>query len=133
MAISCFRLSISVKSRSAITAPSPDRIGSPVIDSSSAPAARQALWPAHRRSTCSSCSPNRSPEGRQVCDQAACASPPPCLAFDLGSLHDVCAHRFTPKAQLNGFKSIDECVLALQSGRVDAEILAATVLHRSHS
>jgi polar amino acid transport system substrate-binding protein len=49
------------------------------------------------------------------------------VAFDLGSLHDVCAHRFTPKAQLNGFKSIDECVLALQSGRVDAEILAATI------
>ena len=49
------------------------------------------------------------------------------MAFDLGSLHDVCAHRFTPKAQLNGFKSIDECVLALQSGRVDAEILAATI------
>jgi polar amino acid transport system substrate-binding protein len=49
------------------------------------------------------------------------------VAFDLGSLHDVCAHRFTPKAQLNGFKTIDECVLALQSGRVDAEILAATI------
>jgi len=49
------------------------------------------------------------------------------VAFDLGSLHDTCAHRFTPKAQLTGFKSIDDCVLALQSGRVDAEILAATI------
>ena len=49
------------------------------------------------------------------------------VAFDLGSLHDVCAHRFTPKAELKGFKTIDECVLALQSGRVDAEILAATI------
>jgi polar amino acid transport system substrate-binding protein len=49
------------------------------------------------------------------------------VGFDLGSLHDVCAHRFTPKAELTGFKTIDECVLALQSGRVDAEILAATI------
>lgn len=49
------------------------------------------------------------------------------VAFDLGSLHDTCAHRFTPKAQLTGFKSIDDCVLALQAGRVDAEILAATI------
>jgi polar amino acid transport system substrate-binding protein len=49
------------------------------------------------------------------------------VAFDLGSLHDVCAHRFTPKAELKGFKNIDECVLALQSRRVDAEILVATI------
>ncbi|HTI79112.1 MAG TPA: transporter substrate-binding domain-containing protein [Acetobacteraceae bacterium] len=49
------------------------------------------------------------------------------VAFDIGSLHDVCAHRFTPKAELKGFKTIDECVVALQSGRVDAEILAATI------
>lgn len=49
------------------------------------------------------------------------------IAFDLGSLHETCARRFTPKAQLIGFKSIDDCVLALQSGRVDAEILAATI------
>ena len=49
------------------------------------------------------------------------------IAFDLGSLHETCARRFAPKAQLTGYKSIDECVLALQSGRVDAEILAATI------
>jgi len=49
------------------------------------------------------------------------------IAFDLGSLHETCARRFTPKAQLTGFKTIDDCVLALQSGRVDAEILAATI------
>jgi len=35
--------------------------------------------------------------------------------------------RLTPKAKLKGFKTIDECVPALQSGRVDAEILAATI------
>jgi polar amino acid transport system substrate-binding protein len=49
------------------------------------------------------------------------------VAFDLGSLHETCARRFAPKAQLTGYKSIDECVLALQSGRVDAEVLAATI------
>ena len=47
------------------------------------------------------------------------------VSFDLGSLHDTCAHRFTPKAQLLGFPSTDQCVLAVQSGRADAEILAA--------
>ena len=49
------------------------------------------------------------------------------IAFDLGSLHETCARRFAPKAQLTGYKSIDDCVLALQSGRVDAEVLAATI------
>jgi polar amino acid transport system substrate-binding protein len=49
------------------------------------------------------------------------------IAFDLGSLHETCARRFAPKAQLTGYKSIDDCIMALQAGRVDAEILAATV------
>jgi polar amino acid transport system substrate-binding protein len=49
------------------------------------------------------------------------------IAFDLGSLHETCARRFAPKAQLTGYKNIDECVLALQSGRVDAEVIAATI------
>jgi polar amino acid transport system substrate-binding protein len=49
------------------------------------------------------------------------------IAFDLGSLHETCARRFAPKAQLTGFKGIDDCILALQSGRVDAEVLAATI------
>jgi polar amino acid transport system substrate-binding protein len=49
------------------------------------------------------------------------------IAFDLGSLHETCARRFCPKAQLTGFKSIDDCVLALQSGRVDAQVIAATI------
>jgi FAD dependent oxidoreductase len=30
-----------------------------------------------------------------------------------------CARRFAPKAQLTGCKSIDDCILALQSGRAD--------------
>jgi polar amino acid transport system substrate-binding protein len=49
------------------------------------------------------------------------------ICFDLGSLHETCARRFASKAQLTGYKSIDECVLALQSGRVDAEVIAATI------
>ena len=49
------------------------------------------------------------------------------VAFDIGSLHDTCAHRFAPKAQLVGFKTRDECILALQSGRADVDILAATL------
>jgi polar amino acid transport system substrate-binding protein len=49
------------------------------------------------------------------------------IAFDLGSLHETCARRFAPKAQLTGYKSIDDCIMALQAGRVDTEILAATV------
>jgi polar amino acid transport system substrate-binding protein len=49
------------------------------------------------------------------------------IVFDLGSLHETCARRFAPKAQLTGYKSIDECILALQSGRADAEVLAATI------
>jgi polar amino acid transport system substrate-binding protein len=49
------------------------------------------------------------------------------IVFDLGSLHETCARRFAPKAQLTGYKSIDDCILALQSGRADAEVLAATI------
>jgi polar amino acid transport system substrate-binding protein len=33
------------------------------------------------------------------------------VAFDLGSLHETCARRFAPKAQLTGFKTTDECIL----------------------
>ena len=49
------------------------------------------------------------------------------ITFDLGSLHETCARRFAPKAQLIGLKTIDECVIALQSGRADAQVIAATI------
>ena len=49
------------------------------------------------------------------------------VAFDYGSLHETCARRFTPKAQLTGLKTVDDCILALQSGRVDAQILATSI------
>ena len=47
------------------------------------------------------------------------------IVFDLGSLHETAARRYCPKAQLTGYKTRDECTLALQSGRADAQILAA--------
>lgn len=47
------------------------------------------------------------------------------LVFDIGSLHETAAHRYCSKAQLTGYKTRDECTLALQSGRADAQILAS--------
>lgn len=47
------------------------------------------------------------------------------IAVDLGSLHETAARRFAPNAQIIGFKTRDECTLALQSGRVDVHIQAA--------
>jgi polar amino acid transport system substrate-binding protein len=47
------------------------------------------------------------------------------VVYDIGSLHEVAAKRYCPKAQLTGYKTRDECTLALQSGRADAHILAA--------
>lgn len=47
------------------------------------------------------------------------------VIFDIGSLHDTAAHRYCPKANLIGFKTPDECNLALASGRADAFIQAA--------
>ncbi len=47
------------------------------------------------------------------------------IVYDIGSLHETAARRYCPKAQLTGFKSRDECLLNLQSGRADVHILAA--------
>jgi polar amino acid transport system substrate-binding protein len=47
------------------------------------------------------------------------------VACDIGSLHEVAARRFAPKAQITAFKTRDEATLAFQSGRVDVFILAA--------
>lgn len=47
------------------------------------------------------------------------------IVVDLGSLHEVIAHRFTPKAQITAFKTRDDALLAMQGGRADADILAA--------
>ena len=59
------------------------------------------------------------------------------IVFDLGSLHETAARRYCSKAQLTGFKTRDECTLALQSGHADAQILAAMLglaaVGRNHS
>jgi polar amino acid transport system substrate-binding protein len=47
------------------------------------------------------------------------------VVYDIGSLHETAAKRYCPKAQLTGYKSRDDCTLAMQSGRADAHILAA--------
>ena len=47
------------------------------------------------------------------------------IVFDIGSLHETAARRYCAKAQLTGYKTRDECTLALQSGRADVHILAA--------
>jgi polar amino acid transport system substrate-binding protein len=47
------------------------------------------------------------------------------IVYDIGSLHETAAKRYCAKANLTGFKTRDECTLALQSGRADVHILAA--------
>ena len=47
------------------------------------------------------------------------------VVVDIGSLHEVAARRYCPKAQITAFKTRDEATLAFQSGRADAFILAA--------
>ena len=47
------------------------------------------------------------------------------IVFDIGSLHETVARRYCAKAELTGYKTRDECTLALQSGRADVHILAA--------
>lgn len=47
------------------------------------------------------------------------------VVFDIGSLHETAARRYCPQADLIGYKTRDECTLALQSGRADAHIQAA--------
>lgn len=47
------------------------------------------------------------------------------VVYDIGSLHEVVAKRYCPKAQLTGYKTRDDCTLALSSGRADVHVLAA--------
>jgi polar amino acid transport system substrate-binding protein len=47
------------------------------------------------------------------------------VVYDIGSLHETAAKRYCPKAQLTGYKTRDDCTLAMQSGRADAHVLAA--------
>jgi polar amino acid transport system substrate-binding protein len=47
------------------------------------------------------------------------------IVYDIGSLHEVVAKRYCSKAQLTGFKTRDDCALAMSSGRADVHVLAA--------
>jgi polar amino acid transport system substrate-binding protein len=47
------------------------------------------------------------------------------ISVDLGSLNEVSARRFAPKATISAFRTRDEAILALQSGRADVDVLAA--------
>ena len=47
------------------------------------------------------------------------------VAVDLGSLHETSARRFAPKSTITAFKTRDDAILAMQSGRCDVDILAA--------
>jgi polar amino acid transport system substrate-binding protein len=49
------------------------------------------------------------------------------VAVDIGSVHEIAARRFAPKATIIGFKMRDECILAVQSGRADCVILAVNL------
>jgi polar amino acid transport system substrate-binding protein len=46
------------------------------------------------------------------------------IAVDIGSVHEIAAHRFAPNATIIGLKSRDDCVLTVQTGRADCVILA---------
>jgi polar amino acid transport system substrate-binding protein len=47
------------------------------------------------------------------------------ITCDIGSLHEVLARRYCPKAQITAFKEEPEALLALQTGKADVIILAA--------
>ena len=47
------------------------------------------------------------------------------VAVDLGSLHEVSARRFAPNSTITAYKTRDDAILAMQSGREDVDILAA--------
>ena len=49
------------------------------------------------------------------------------VACDVGSLHEVAARRYCPKAQITALKTPDEATLFFQSGRADAIVLAAMI------
>jgi polar amino acid transport system substrate-binding protein len=49
------------------------------------------------------------------------------IACDLGSLHEVAARRYCPKAQITALKTPDEAALFFQSGRADAIVMAAMI------
>jgi polar amino acid transport system substrate-binding protein len=49
------------------------------------------------------------------------------VTCDIGSVHETSARRFAPKSQITAYKTRDECVLAVQSGRADCIIMAVVI------
>src|SRR5437660_7247088 len=49
------------------------------------------------------------------------------VAVDIGSVHELSARRFASNATIIGFKTRDECILAVQSGRADCVIMAVNL------
>lgn len=49
------------------------------------------------------------------------------VCVDIGSAHEIAARRFAPKATIIALKARDDCVLAVQSGRADAVIMAVNL------
>jgi polar amino acid transport system substrate-binding protein len=49
------------------------------------------------------------------------------IAVDIGSVHEIAAHRFAPQATIIGFKARDDCVQAVQSGRAECVILGVSL------
>ena len=49
------------------------------------------------------------------------------LAVDIGSVHELAARRFAPHATIVALPKRDDCILAVQSGRADAVILAVNL------
>ena len=47
------------------------------------------------------------------------------VVYQIGSLYETCVKRFAPKATSTGMKNADECILAMQSGRAEVNIVAA--------
>ena len=49
------------------------------------------------------------------------------VTCDIGSVHETSARRFASKSQITAYKTRDECVLAVQSGRADCVIMAVVI------
>jgi polar amino acid transport system substrate-binding protein len=66
-------------------------------------------------------------KGFKATDWADLDKPEIRVAVDIGSLHEVAARRFAPKATIIALKARDDCILAVQSGRADCVILAVNL------
>jgi polar amino acid transport system substrate-binding protein len=49
------------------------------------------------------------------------------IAVDIGSMHEIAAHRFAPQATIIGLRARDDCIQAIQSGRADCVILGVSL------